>query len=106
MFKKAPVAAAALLGLALTAAPALAGEPTQVKVVYSDLDLTTPEGQKTLETRLDAAARKACDYDVRVTGSHLPTSQSRTCYRKATERAQDVMATAIDNATASNRLGG
>ena len=109
MFKNAPIAAtAALLGLALTTAPAFAGagECTQVRVEYSDLDLTSADGQRTLERRLDAAARDACGYDVRVTGSSLPSKHARNCYRQARTRAKDVMAVAIDNATSDARLGG
>lgn len=109
MFKNAPIAAtAALLGLALTTAPAFAGagEPTQVRVEYSDLDLTSADGQRTLERRLDAAARNACGYDVRATGANVPTLHARKCYRQARTRAKDVMATAIDNATSGARLGG
>ncbi|SFG22992.1 UrcA family protein [Novosphingobium sp. CF614] len=103
MFKNAPIAAA-LLGLALTATPAFAGEATKVQVMYKDLDLTTPEGQRKLERRLDMAAREACGYDQRVTGSHLPSAQSQACYKQARAKAKDSMAAAIGNA--DGRLGG
>ncbi|WP_067732191.1 UrcA family protein [Novosphingobium naphthalenivorans] len=105
MFKNAPIAAA-LLGLALTTAPALAAEKTQVRVEYADLDLTTPEGQRTLERRLDIAARDACGMDEQATGSRLASPRARSCYKQATARAKDVMATAIDNANSDSRLGG
>lgn len=112
MFKNAPVAAA-LLGLALTATPAFADqntEATRVRVEYKDLDLTTAAGQRQLERRLDAAAREACGYNQRVTGTRLPDAHARTCYHQARTRAKDVMATAIDRANshaeADNQLGG
>lgn len=105
MFKNAPVAAA-LLAMTLTAAPALATEGTQVKVSYSDLDLTTIEGQRTLERRLDAAARSACGYEQQVTGTRLPSSRVRNCYKQAQAKARNVMATAIENAREDGRLGG
>ncbi|MCJ2179888.1 UrcA family protein [Novosphingobium album (ex Hu et al. 2023)] len=105
MFKNAPIAAA-LLGLALTTAPAFAAEKTKVRVEYTDLDLTTAEGQHTLERRLDIAARNACGMDQHTTGSRLPSPQARACYKQATARAQDVMATAIDNASEESRMGG
>lgn len=105
MFKKAPIAAA-LFGLALTTTPALAGEAYKVRVETNDLDLTTPEGQRTLEERLDNAAREACGYDQKITGSRLPAAKARSCYRQAQSKAKDIMATAIDKATAKERLGG
>ncbi|KHK89624.1 UrcA family protein [Novosphingobium malaysiense] len=107
MFKNAPIAAA-LIGLALTAAPAMAGagDASKVRVEYKDLDLTTADGQRTLERRLDAAARNACGYETRVTGSNLPSMHARQCYRQAKSRAKDVMASAIDKATSDARLGG
>lgn len=104
MFKKTQIAAA-LLGLTLTAAPALADEATQIKVAYKDLDLTTSEGQRTLDRRLDAAAREACGYSEGVTGTRLRSSQATTCYKQARAKAKDVMASAVDKAS-DNRLGG
>lgn len=103
MFKKTAPIAAALLGLALTATPSLAKD---VEVRYGDLDLTSAQGQKTLEVRLRKAAREACDYDTRTTGSMLPSHEARDCYIKATQKAQGQMAAAIENAEQYNRLGG
>ncbi|WP_311202109.1 UrcA family protein [Novosphingobium mangrovi (ex Huang et al. 2023)] len=105
MFKKATLAAA-LAGLALTATPVLAETTTKVRVEINDLDLTTPEGQRTLELRLDTAAREACGYDQRTTGSRLPTATARACYKQAHAKAQDIMATAIARASDDARLGG
>ncbi|MCJ2187499.1 UrcA family protein [Novosphingobium beihaiensis] len=107
MFKNTMIAAA-VAGLALTAAtaPAFAGETSKVRVEYSDLDLTTAKGQRKLERRLDVAARNACGMDRTATGTRIPSTQSRVCYKQATERAKEVMASAIDNATSSTRLGG
>lgn len=104
MFKKTPIAAA-LLGLALTAAPAFAEEPVKIQVTYKDLDLTTPEGQRTLDRRLDNAAREACGYGQHVTGSRLPDARASACYKQARANAKDVMAVAIDKASGS-RMGG
>lgn len=104
MFRNAPLAAAALLGLALTATPALAAEKTSVKVSFADLDLTTIEGQDRLDRRLDSAARKACGYDRQFTGSLRMTAQSKTCYKQARSKSQALMASAVENA--GSRLGG
>jgi UrcA family protein len=101
MFKSTPIAAA-LLGLALTATPAFAKD---VEVRYADLDLASTEGQKILETRIARAAREACDYEARVTGSHLPSPEARACYRKAVDSARTMMAAKIEAAQEA-QLGG
>ncbi len=100
MFKSAPIAAA--FALALTAAPSFAKD---VEVRYADLDLATVEGQKTLEARIDRAAREACDYDSRVTGTRLPSSDAMTCYRKALDSARTMMASKVE-AAQDSQLGG
>jgi len=105
MFKKTPVIAA-LMGIALTATPALAQEATRIEVQYKDLDLTSVNGQRTLERRLDRAAREACGYDTVKTGSRLVDPSARTCYKQALGRAGEVMAVAVANANGDARLGG
>ncbi len=50
--------AAALAGV--TIAPAAYADGTAVAVKYSDLDLSTAKGQKTLKYRITGAARQAC----------------------------------------------
>jgi UrcA family protein len=52
------MAAAALGAAAVLAVPAAA--ETSVGVKYSDLNLSTKEGQDRLERRIDSAARSAC----------------------------------------------
>lgn len=102
MFKSTPIAAAALLGLALSATPGLAKD---VEVRYADLNLATAEGQKTLERRIDRAAREACDYDQYATGTRLPSHAARSCYRKALDDVRTTMASKIEAARGS-QLGG
>lgn len=102
---------AAVLGLVLAAAPALtapafAAEATKVKVEYKDLDLTTAQGQRTLERRLDKAARYACGYDSRLPGTRIASQDARNCYKQARTSSGEAMATAISNATDDTRLGG
>ena len=101
MFKSTPIAAA-LLGMALTATPAFAKD---VEVRYSDLNLATAEGQKTLDKRIERAAREACHYDVRTTGSRLPSTEARACYNKALDSAKTMMAGKIEAAQEA-QLGG
>ncbi|WP_338244473.1 UrcA family protein [Aurantiacibacter hainanensis] len=76
--------AAALTAGALMAAPAYAAniEGHSVQVRYADLDLSTKEGQETLERRLDRAAQEVCGIDRRTSAQALPTSESRSCYRE------------------------
>lgn len=102
MFKSTPIAAAALLGLTLTAAPAFAKD---VQVRYADLNLATAEGQKTLEQRINRAAREACDYSEYTTGTRLPSQTALACYRKARDSAKTMMADRIEAAQGS-QLGG
>lgn len=54
------LAAAADIAVTLAAAPALANAPRQVRVSYSDLDLTTRDGQQALHRRVNGAAAKLC----------------------------------------------
>lgn len=106
MFKTAfKTGAAALLGLALTAAPALAVEKTAVRVAFSDLDLTTTEGQVQLDRRLTSAARKACGFTGTEAITLAANMQARTCYKQARSKARQAMAVAVDQA-ADTRLGG
>lgn len=76
--------AVALAASAVIAAPAYAAndEGASVPVRYADLDLSTKDGQDTLERRLDRAAREVCGIDPRTSGFALPSSESRGCYRE------------------------
>ena len=101
MFGKTSIAAA-LLGLALTAAPAFANE---IAVRYKDLDLSSAQGQKTLDRRINAAARQVCAYDQITTGTRLRSSASVTCYKQARAQVQKQVTMAIQSAT-NAQLGG
>lgn len=90
---------AAAIGLAIPAAPALAGDVT---VKYDDLALSTPEGQRTLDQRINAAARKACEADVVRTGTRLASSDARRCVAEAKRQVTRQVAALI----AQQRLGG
>lgn len=52
---------------ALVAAPAIAAPAVDkgriVRIAYSDLDVTTPEGRVAIEARINAKLRKACTFD-------------------------------------------
>ncbi|GGC28506.1 hypothetical protein GCM10011371_15060 [Novosphingobium marinum] len=89
----------AAIGLVLTGATAHAKDVT---VTYHDLDLNTAAGQKSLEKRLDRAAREACGYDEIPTGSRLRSSDAVRCYKSVSVQARGHMAKLVDDA----RLGG
>lgn len=55
-----PALSLAALAAPLAAAPAPAEEVVTVRINYSDIDLTSVEGQAALEARIDAQLRKAC----------------------------------------------
>ena len=87
------------MALVGTATPALA--ETMV-VHYSDLNLTSQDGQVTLQRRIDAAAKKVCSYEEHRTGTRILAADSRKCYREAKAKAATQFATIIE----SKRLGG
>ena len=90
---------AAAIGLAIPAAPALANEVT---VKYDDLELSTPAGQRVLEQRISAAARKACQAEVPRTGSRLNSTQAKRCVEEAKRQVKRQVAAVIEQ----HRLGG
>ena len=77
------------LALALAAAtiaiPAHAAEVDRnsATVSYRDLDLTSEAGRKTLERRLQQAARDVCGMDERTTGTRVASRESQACYKEA-----------------------
>lgn len=92
--------AAAILALATagatltaTSVPALAEEPRQLIVQYSDLNLAAPAGRTTLERRVRAAARQVCGPAVAAELKQL--LEMRECQSAALSRAlNQVTATA------------
>ena len=89
--------------IALSALALVAGVPAAAKdfvVVHKDLDLSTAKGQKTLDQRIDAAAREYCGVDVQLTGSRVKGSRTGTkeCYQSARTAAREQMASLIEEA--------
>ena len=56
------IALAALVSAPAMAAPA-AEKGRTVRIAYSDLDVTTPEGRAAVEARIDSRLRKACTFE-------------------------------------------
>lgn len=112
MFKKTAFFAAALIGpaslfgLAATSTPAAAAEKTQVLVHYSDLDLSTQEGQNELQVRLNRAARKACGLQQPTFGSRALNPSGHICLKEATKKFEDQIAEAVETQGSYVRYGG
>ena len=76
--------AAALAAATMIATPVVAAEAEGITVAvrYSDLDLSTQEGQRALERRMENAAEQVCGIDRRTSGVALPSNESMRCYRE------------------------
>lgn len=93
--------------VAMTAAAVLGGAATpafaeSLSIPYHDLNLSTAEGQKTLDRRIDKAAREFCGLDQTTTGSRISSRESRQCYADTKKQAQKQFAALLDE----RRLGG
>lgn len=96
---KTPLIALAATATILAGAPALAGQTGPDMVVrYADLDLASEAGQKTLETRIDAAAKKYCGIGEQRTGTRMKSSQAKVCYREAKRLANQQFAALVSDA--------
>lgn len=96
---KAPLIAIAAMATILTAQPALAQQVGPDMVVkYSDLDLSSKAGQKTLESRIDAAAKKFCGVGEQTTGTRLKSSEAGKCFREARRLANQQFAVLVNDA--------
>ena len=89
------LATVAAAGVALSASSASA---ETVHVTYADLDLQTAAGQKTLESRIDRASRKACGYTIQGRGDLSAEQAVRSCFDKAKARANRQFAARADAA--------
>ena len=95
-------AAGSALAMMGAAAPALAKSNGDMVIKYSDLNLNSPSGQKSLERRIDKAAREFCGVDREETGTRIRANQDTQCYRQAKSLATEQMAKLLDG----TRLGG
>ena len=99
-----PSIALALAAMATFAAPVYAASSASesVSVTYRDLDLTTEEGQKALEGRLDKAAREVCGINETRTGTRIASRDARSCY----DQARDQLAERFAEVVNQKRRGG
>ena len=100
---KTPLIALAATATLMAGAPALAEEAGDTMVVvYDDLDLGSDAGQKTLNQRIDAAAKKFCGVGDVQTGTRLTSKSSSKCFKEARKIARQAMAPIVRD----SQLGG
>lgn len=94
------IALAALVSAPAIAAPA-AEKGRTVRIAYSDLDVTMPEGRAAVEARINARLRKACTFDAsRYTLGHPVVDE--VCFADARTAAL----TELDRVVALKSRGG
>jgi UrcA family protein len=93
---------AAALGAAALTQPLFAAEEKgkSVEVAYADLNLATEKGRAELDSRLDAAAREACEVDEKIVGSRITSRESRLCYRETREQLDQQFAAIVKKSQA------
>lgn len=84
----------AALALGATASAAAAQD---MVVKYDDLDLTDAKAQKTLDQRIERAAREYCGAGRVVTGTRIVTSAT-ACVASARNAARQQMASLVEKA--------
>lgn len=100
-----PLASAiAAFGLALTASSTpVVAQSMSIGVQYSDLDLTSPQGQATLDKRIAGAARKICGHDEQRSGTRIAMNpKMRACVAEVKAKTAKQVAAA----TQERQLGG
>lgn len=96
--KKTAIALAAISTI-FAAQPAFAEAAV---VSYKDLDLTTEQGQKELDHRIDNAAKEVCGMNEERTGTRIVSSDARKCYKEARQKLQNRLAAlTVNKATGS-----
>lgn len=90
MYRKS-ILAAGLIGLAFASQPAFA---RSIAVPYHDLNLSSPEGQQALDSRVRAAARKVCEITTGRSTLHEMVAE-RECYDDALSSARKAVADVI-----------
>lgn len=94
----------ALSTLALIVGMPLAAQDLVIQ--YGDLHLESEKGRKSLERRIDAAARDFCGMDAQRTGSRIRSAGSSACYSDARKIAREQMAGIVSRASDDVRKGG
>lgn len=93
------------LALGIAAAATLIAAPASaesIHVQYADLDLSTVQGQRTLDARIHSAARKVCNVTAAHAGGPLKAGEAMRCVDRAEASAMQAFASA---ARADGRTG-
>lgn len=99
-FTPAALATLVTAGMIAVATPAAAqSERASIRVSYADLNLSTDLGKKTLDRRVDAAAKAVCDFDP-YERDLSRVLISAHCTRAAVSQARVAMAAAKANTPA------
>lgn len=88
--KKITLVSASIMALFMAgSAQAIVGKSTSEEIVsFSDLNLSKVEGQKTLQRRLEASAKKVCRVDQAINARSISRiADSKRCYRESVELA-------------------
>ena len=91
------LAALGLAGAAVSPAFASNVERMTIEVSTVDLNLATVEGQKTLDRRVEKAARSVCRTAGLNAGSRVLSHEAQTCLAKARADAKRQVATLLAN---------
>lgn len=86
------LAALGLAGVVITPALAGAPQPMTIKVDTRDIDLATAQGQKTLDQRVERAARAVCRTTSVSIGSRIMSQDAQACLAKARAQAREQVA--------------
>lgn len=97
--KRSAIALAALSGALLAAQPLAAAT---AEVQYEDLDLTTAEGRKELDRRVDKAAEEVCGAGEVTVGSRVRSRETRDCIKQAKRQIEQSLA----KITGDDKAGG
>jgi UrcA family protein len=100
--------AACGLAAAAMATPAHAADAERmtISVPTADINLATAAGQRTLDRRLQKAARTVCRTDSLTVGSRIMTQEARECLARARADARQQLATLTATQIGAQQRGG
>lgn len=96
---KTPLIALAITGAVLAGTPAAAEE---VSIRHNDLNIASAKDQRTLQQRIDIAARKVCGFHDHISGTRVRARETRRCYAQAKAQGMRSFAAIV----AESHLGG
>lgn len=96
MLKTAMTAAALSFAAFSTAATAGSSDVPHTQVKVADLNLSTAEGQKRLDRRIHAAAKKICQIGKAQSTSRIPSADRQKCYDAALSSTRAQVASLIE----------